>query len=76
MNLSEIINIKVNELSKIHADIIENECKKVCEKFKVSPSDLIIECHGNSEINIKIQASSFGITNNFTIDYVAINNEF
>lgn len=60
-----IIDDKVMELSLKHAKIIEDECKKACEKFNCKPEDLIIEYHGNTQIKINVRASHFEITNHF-----------
>lgn len=50
-----------------HVEIIENECKKVTEKFKCNPSDLIIEYHDKSVFVIKVMGSKFSIENTYTI---------
>ena len=62
---NELIQKKVMEVARKHAEIIENECKMVCEKFNCDRDDLIIEYHKNTQIKITVKASHFEITNNF-----------
>lgn len=65
MSLSNLIEEKSKELALKHAEIIENECKKVIDKFNCQPEDLIIEYHENTKICIKIKGSEFVINNVF-----------
>lgn len=66
------INEKINELAmyaaKNHIEIIENECKKVCDKFNCPPSDLIIEYHDKTVIKINVFGSEFTIENIYSIN--------
>lgn len=69
MNLDEIQKLiieKSAEIAKKHAEIMEQECKRVCERFNCNPNDLILECHPSMEFKIKINASHFKIENEFT----------
>jgi hypothetical protein len=65
-----MINIqdKVKEMADKNVAIIEEKCKKACEKFNCKPQDLIIEYYGHTQIKIKIKASEFEITNNFIFE--------
>lgn len=65
--MSNLIEQKAKEIASKHALIIELECIKVCEKFKVEPNELIIEYHSNSEIKINVKGANFSITNDFII---------
>lgn len=71
----EIIEQKAMELARKHAEILEEECKKVCEQYDVGPANLIIEYHADTSIKIKIQASHFKVTNTFVYDDGIIRNE-
>ncbi len=66
--MNDIIQKKVNEISEKHIRTLENECQKACKRFNVTPDDLIIEFHSNTEIKIKIQSSHFKIINNFIFE--------
>lgn len=73
--MNQIIQDKVNELAKQHIEILEQECKKVCNKFNCNADDLIIEFHANTEIIIQVKASHFTITNKFEFSDNNINSE-
>lgn len=60
-----LLQDKVNEIATKHAKIIEDECKKVCDKFNCNPEDLIMEYHANTQIKIGVRAAHFEITNIF-----------
>lgn len=63
--METFIEQKCKEIAIKHAVIIENECKKVCEKFNCTAEDLIIEYHDNTYIKIKVKGSEFIIENNY-----------
>lgn len=65
----ELLKEKANQVAYEHAKILENECQKVLDRFCIKSDDLIIEYHVNAEIKIKVLASHFKITNNFTYDH-------
>lgn len=71
MIISEKIGEKIGELAanaaREHCKILENECKKVIEKFNCLPTDLIIEYHDNSVFVIKVMGSKFSIETTYTI---------
>lgn len=71
----KLIEQKCLELARKHADILEEECKKVCEQYDIDQANLIIEYHSDNSIKIKIQASHFKVTNVFTYDGGEIRNE-
>jgi len=52
-----------NDIAKKHAEIIEDECKKVCEKYNCQPSDLLIEYYDHTHIKINARGSEFTIEN-------------
>lgn len=66
--MNEIIRKKANEIAEKHVLILEDECKKVCNRFGVEARDLMIEYHTNTEIKIKLLGSHFKITNNFVFE--------
>ncbi len=65
--IQDIIEKKALELARKHIKIIDTELKKVCEKFKCLPEDLIIEYSENMQININVKGSHFKINNKFVI---------
>lgn len=75
MNIQEIIQDKIIEMASKYSQIIENECRQICDKFNCLPEALIIEYHANTEIKIKIQASHFEIKNVFTYNNGIIDKE-
>lgn len=68
MSLMESVMETVNNIAKKHADIIEHECRKVCERFNCPPTDLIIEYHDHTRIKIRVHGSDFTIENVFAIE--------
>lgn len=64
---NEKINELVLDMARKHAEILENECKLACEKFNVSPDQLIIKYMGNVSIQIDVRASHFQIRNEFKV---------
>jgi len=60
-----IIEEKANKIAKQHIEILELECKRICEKYNCSPKDLIIEYHSNTQIKINVKAINFEIMNQF-----------
>jgi hypothetical protein len=72
MIISEKINKLAMKAAKFHCETIENECKKVCEKFNCDPKDLIIEYHDRSIIKIKILGSEYSIKSVYTIEAMDI----
>lgn len=69
-NIQNLIEEKSKELARKHAAIIEYECKRVCEKYNVHPSQLILNYFPNNIIEININ-----ITHRFKIENIFINNE-
>ena len=63
--LQKLIEEKSKELILKHANIIEEEIKKVIDKFNCKPDDLILEYHNNLKIKIRLNVSEFEINNNF-----------
>ncbi len=70
---SRLIEEKVREIAKAHSQIIEDECRKACEKFNVTGDQLIIQYSSDAKIKITVIASDFQITNNFTYNNGKIN---
>lgn len=66
--ISEKINDLVMCVALKHASIIEDECKKVCDKFNCEGKDLIIEYHDKTLIKIKIKGSEFTIENKYIVN--------
>jgi hypothetical protein len=60
-----IFEEKAKELAYKHAQIIEEECQKVIDRFKCKPEDLIIEYRENIKIHISVRAVKFEIENVF-----------
>jgi hypothetical protein len=56
------------EIAQKHASIIEEECKKVCERFNCPSTDLIIEYHDHTNIKIRVHGSDFTIDNIYTMN--------
>jgi len=66
-SISEMVNKKCIELAKKHAEIIESECKLICEKFNCAPSDLELEYNDKMQITIKINASRLVVEHKFIV---------
>jgi hypothetical protein len=64
MNIEDICN----DIARKHASIIEEECKRVCEKFNCPSTDLIIEYHDQTRIKIRVLGSDFTIDNVYTVN--------
>jgi hypothetical protein len=64
--MNKFIDEIVQEIAIKHAKIIEEECKKSCEKFNCNASDLVIQYNGNTKIKILVKSSDFEIINIFT----------
>lgn len=65
-NVSEWLIEKANELARKHADIIEQECKMLCDQYNVKPQKLIIKYYQTNKIAIDIKGVEFEINNVFT----------
>ena len=68
MDIQKMIIEKSKELAKRHAEIVENECKSLCEKYNITTDNLIIKYHINNEIEIDVKGVHFQITNEFVIN--------
>lgn len=62
-----MITEKSKELALQYAEILETRCKYLCEKYSITPDQLIIKMFINNEIRIDIKGVHFKIENEFTI---------
>ena len=66
LNISEWLMKKSKELAIKHADIIENECKILCDQYNIKPQKLMIKYYQTNKIVIDIKGVEFEINNVFT----------
>ena len=66
LNISEWLIKKSNELAAKHANIIEQECKMLCDQYNIKPQKLIIKYYQTNKIVIDIKGVEFEINNVFT----------
>jgi hypothetical protein len=58
----------IYELSKKHAEIIEENIKFVLDKFNIHESKVILNYHRDGSIEIHIKVAHFKIENEFTFN--------
>ncbi len=71
--IQTLVEKVTKELAYRHAKIIEDECRAVCNNYKCSPDQLILEFKFDTEVHIKIDATKFQIKKIFTFDEKPIN---